>query len=487
MWLLTVRTSLYGARPALAIAVLGLTLIAACKDPSDSDSDGPGGPSPSGARRIAWDQDAESVSQLSSLTYYAYVDGARSVLSDARCGSTRGPAGYECSGGLPNMAPGTRVIELSAFNSATGRESLRSAPLSVTVPSAAVALGSPTDASGDGASAPAPDGAGSLRRACVRDVATCFAVDSLAVGDAPIGGVTPLPDGRVIYLEGTQRLRVWSASGISDAYASAAEGVGPTSIADIAVSSSFARTRLVYLAEVTERVGRTRLLDIVRLREVDGLLGERAVLVRGLELSGAGPAALHVGSDESLYVAMAGGEALAAGSGLILRFDERGGALGNVAMHSPVWAVGVGSPAGLAFWGNRMWVGSNDAMTMSPLSWLPTQDPKVWPASPQSARLDDTSGGTIVSVRDVASALPANSQCPLLVITEDPASLQLATMTAPDLVALTPIDLGTFRPTSVGVNSICEVFAGVAPVPGQGVARSQLLRLSTVSGSSALK
>ena len=132
-------------RPA-PLLVLSCVLVVACggnsvTGPSRSESGGgnsEGGGNPNnsnqavtlrGGERLAWDQVATTVQVLQTLTFTLWVDGAANRLSAVNCSSTRTSAGYECSGGLPSMAPGPHSLELSAI--ASGRESSRSAPMAV--------------------------------------------------------------------------------------------------------------------------------------------------------------------------------------------------------------------------------------------------------------------------------------------------------------------------------------------------------------------
>jgi len=90
-----------------------------------------------GGERLVWDQVAISVQAVQSLTFTLWVDGAAMPLTSVSCNNTRTAAGYECSGGLPSMAPGRHSLELSAI--ATGRESTRSSPIAIMMASSSEA------------------------------------------------------------------------------------------------------------------------------------------------------------------------------------------------------------------------------------------------------------------------------------------------------------------------------------------------------------
>src|SRR5690606_5639251 len=105
--------------PRIATGLLtALLLSAAC---SSSNNNGPqpsppgssGGNTITGSERLGWDQVANSASELSRLRYVVYVDGVRREMEGVSCAQTPGPAGYACSGRLPQMSPGTHVLELA--------------------------------------------------------------------------------------------------------------------------------------------------------------------------------------------------------------------------------------------------------------------------------------------------------------------------------------------------------------------------------------
>jgi hypothetical protein len=82
-----------------------------------------------GGERLAWDQVAATVQVLQALTFTLWVDGAATRLSGVSCSNVRSSNGYECSGGLPSMAPGLHSLELSAISN--GLESGRSSSMAV--------------------------------------------------------------------------------------------------------------------------------------------------------------------------------------------------------------------------------------------------------------------------------------------------------------------------------------------------------------------
>jgi hypothetical protein len=64
-----------------------------------------------------------------------YVDGARNVLTEVRCGSQAAGGGFECSAALPVMTPGAHTLELATLvQEPTGPvESEKSEPLRIVI------------------------------------------------------------------------------------------------------------------------------------------------------------------------------------------------------------------------------------------------------------------------------------------------------------------------------------------------------------------
>jgi hypothetical protein len=98
----------------------------------------------------------------------------------------------------------------------------------------------------------------------------------------------------------------------------------------------------VFALEVTE-TARSRMADVVRFRDVAGVLGQRAVVVPGIPLPKDGDPALLV--DKNVLVAVPqAGDSGGTGPGVILRYDRRGKADGRT-IGSPALAWGPGRPS----------------------------------------------------------------------------------------------------------------------------------------------
>ena len=116
------------------------------------------------------------------------------------------PTDFECSGPLPALSPGRRVLEISAVDQVTGLESSRNqAPLTDRSgqrwPSQAVTeRGTLVGAVDVGSALPLPS------TTCAAGTpADCFAVAAIATDIAPVRRLLPLPDGRRAGVAGERR------------------------------------------------------------------------------------------------------------------------------------------------------------------------------------------------------------------------------------------------------------------------------------------
>jgi hypothetical protein len=236
-----------------------------------------------GTERLAWTQPGDA----STLRFRAYVDGNPVDLGSASCAASSGP---ECSSPLPPMANGVHTIALAAVSS-SGAESPRSDAMTVEKVSAAGSTALTAESLPDASANVAvrfetiltgPDG-------------QAFAADVIGRSlKAPLQ-MAALPDGRLLVADGDGRVSVMfpdapDRDGLamdSRALLDAA-ATGPVGLA---AHPDFASNHIVYASIVAPERSGAR-LRIVRLREVNGLLGEPATvfeapLTTGAPVSGA--------------------------------------------------------------------------------------------------------------------------------------------------------------------------------------------------------
>jgi glucose/arabinose dehydrogenase len=306
--------------------------------PPPTPSPGPGtGESITGRERLGWDQQAPSTAELATFRYAIYVDGTRSEIADATCGTGAGPAGFSCSGRLPAMSNGTHTLELAAFFDAGGIvESAKSPPLRVTVAATA-----------------APASANPLQS---REIVTTgdgvrLETALVASGLQDVVDFALMPDGRLIVAERAGRVRVVAAGGVTDALRAdpgtpAADG----GILALTLDPDVARTGHVFVTHTPPGAFR-----VVRYRIAGSALVERMALIRDVPASADPSASLRAGPDGKLYAAFDDGDnrdaaaRLSEWSGKILRLNGDGGTPDDQPAASPVFWSGLKAPRGLAW------------------------------------------------------------------------------------------------------------------------------------------
>ncbi|MPZ18829.1 MAG: hypothetical protein GEV06_13075 [Luteitalea sp.] len=342
-------------------------LVAACDGAPLPPSTGapPGGESTAvrGTERIAWEQPAASAREVASFRFAVYVDGVRGELSGARCESSSGPNGYACGAPLPQLTPGTHVIQLSAIMPRRGGsvESPRSPALNVTLIAAkgAASLGAEGAAPGN-VEAPSPGDADPAARSAAETSAAITLPDGtrlraqtvVANLDRP-SAVAFGPDGRLFIAERAGRVLAFDETQLLDA--TVLEGVaatGDAGVLGLTLHPDFAGNRLVYIVDTTLSADRTLSYRLSRFREVNGLLGERLILLDGIPATAADAGAvIRFGPDRRLYVSFgrAGPEVSASRSsynGSLLRLDDDGSTPDDNPWSSPVYSVGHHTPRG---------------------------------------------------------------------------------------------------------------------------------------------
>ena len=160
--------------------------------------------------------------------------------------------------------------------------------------------------------------------------------------------IAKLPDGRLLIAEHGGRIRVADRGVLLAAPAAELAGadVAGEGRMSLALPPDFATSHQVYVSYVARDTGGSQAGRVVRFREVDGTLGEPAVILSGIPSNGGSAPRIRIGPDGALYVAttaldLAEADNLASYAGKILRFAAAGGTpSGNPSRASPVFSSG---------------------------------------------------------------------------------------------------------------------------------------------------
>ena len=260
-------------RATACLCLLTATLAASCGGSSDGSSNGNVVP---GSTRLAWDQTAANATELAGLHFVIYIDNVRSELPGAACSGPAGSAGFSCEATLPSMTSGQHTIQLASY--VVGEvllESPKSAPLTVTVSAGgAVSAGATTSAATaeGGAASPHVSAPSSVRDVVTRDdvrlhtavVAAIVEPTALAIAD----------DGTIVVGDRAGTVSVMRG-GVATRTALASDRV-----LDLVLDPGFARSHLLYVLDTVGSQPAT--FRLARYREVDGRLGERAIMLDGV-------------------------------------------------------------------------------------------------------------------------------------------------------------------------------------------------------------
>ena len=258
------RISIPGSRLITILFACWALMSAGCGGEGDRQT--PENPAAAGIARLEWDQRAESLEQVQSLTFRLYVDGIARTLSEARCRAAIVGSEYVCSSPLPPLGAGSHMIQLTSI--LNGVESVRSQPL--------VATGAASDSTGStiaqqvALSIPAESST-----VCLASNPTeCYDLEPIATGLSDVSALSPAPDGRLLFIEGNARVRVVTDGAIVSEPALRIDD-DDARIAGIAVDRwHFRETGFVFVAWTEASSSGETQLNVTRYREVANTLGE---------------------------------------------------------------------------------------------------------------------------------------------------------------------------------------------------------------------
>jgi glucose/arabinose dehydrogenase len=303
-----------------------------------------GGETINGTERLGWTQRAADAVELAAVRYAIYVDGTRSELAGASCAPTAAADGFACSARLPTLTAGAHTLELASFiTDGSLLESARSAALRVTV------VTQVESAVKTGAEPLGSKSADTTIRSVTLADGMRLVVEPVAGGLNRPADLAFTPDGRLLIAQRDGTIRSVRDGRLSEPASLSDRSATDDRLLAIAIDPDFVRTRFVFAI-----VAGGGTFSVIRVREVGGTFGDRAVLLGGISAAALEPSAsLRFGPDRRLYAAFDdGGESRQVGdaaspNGKILRLNADGTTPDDQAGWSPIYAAGSSSPAGL--------------------------------------------------------------------------------------------------------------------------------------------
>ena len=309
--------------------------------------------------------------------------------------------------------------------------------------------------------------------------AATYVATLLADGLGSISDLTPTPDGRLLFIEDRQRVRLLTGAGVAPG---AALEPG-RALTGLALDPAFTETGLLFVGESEPRRDGNAGLSIVRYREQRGWLGEGAAVVTGLPLPRAGVAPFTIDAARHIHVAVPTAGQLRADpyEGHLLRFNADGTVPADNRGASPIVAVGFTRPTAVVWGtGGQLWLAGfheRSPVTLARLDSL-VQRSDQWPRVPAGVAVDaPASGEPAISIASMALADPLGARQDVFVITQS-ASLFRGVLDTSGLSRLEAISLDAFGTPVAVAGGHHGIYVAVRTAAGDGSPSFAILRLT---------
>jgi hypothetical protein len=309
--------------------------------------------------------------------------------------------------------------------------------------------------------------------------AATYVATLLADGLGSISDLTPTPDGRLLFIEDRQRVRLLTGAGVAPG---AALESGRT-LTGLALDPAFAETGLLFVGESEPRRDGIDALSIVRYRERRGWLGEGAAVVTGLPLPRAGVAPFTVDAARHIHVAVptTGQRRADPYEGHLLRFNADGTVPADNRGASPIVAVGFTRPTAVVWGtGGQLWLAGFHERSPVTLARLdsPAQRSDQWPRVPAGVAVDPpASAEPAISIASMALADPLAARQDVFVITQS-GSLVRGVLDTSGLARLEAISLDAFGTPVAIAGGHHGIYVAVRTAAGDGSTSFAILRVT---------
>lgn len=188
--------------------------------------------------------------------------------------------------------------------------------------------------------------------------ADCYFTRPLLRMPSAFTGIATTADGQLLMIEDGRHVLMYTPGA---SHVQRALSMTDRTVTGLAVDPLFARTRFVYVGEARDLRDGSREVAIVRYREVQGTLGDPAVVVPAIRITGDRPVPFGIASNGDVYIATpAATSRNDPYAAAILRFTREGAVPPDAPGTSPVFAHGFAEPVSMAGTARHMWIAGSD-------------------------------------------------------------------------------------------------------------------------------
>ncbi|HEU4878213.1 MAG TPA: PQQ-dependent sugar dehydrogenase [Gemmatimonadaceae bacterium] len=245
----------------------------------------------------------------------------------------------------------------------------------------------------------------------------CYGVHVIGGDLGAVTALSPMPDGRVMFIESRQRVRIIAPDTDGGTVALAAES--NRQLTGLAIDTQFEKSQSVFIAW-TELVRGVPVLNITRYRELGNVLGEGATIVTGLRVAPDSSTPLAIDDAGLIYVAVpadrsASGPRFLGEAGAVMRFDRDGRVPSSNQHASPIVAEGYATPLALAIDRSTqtVWLAGREDPELGEVAVLgiPALSRGRWPSRPSAveAQLNGLTPVESIAIDETASARATES------------------------------------------------------------------------------